>query len=96
MNIDWKFSRDRVLVKQEKSKEVTDGGILLPDQVQKEELVGVVVAAGLPKFSFHGELMCDPVEVGNTVLFSRFGGAPIELDNEEYRLLRYDDIIAVK
>ena len=87
---------DKVAVKfveEESGEEKTESGIVLPDTAQKDEKPqqGEVVAVG-DKCCEDGE---SPVEVGDTVVFDKFAGSNIELDEEEFIILDLDDVLAV-
>ena len=91
---------DRVLVSQEKAAETTPGGIVLPDSAKREEQKGVVISVGPGKMLDDGTRVVISVRPGDTVLFPKFAGMPIERDEEQGKgenrlVLREAEIIGV-
>jgi chaperonin GroES len=82
---------DRVLVKPVKEEEITASGIVLPDTVDKEKkMEGEIIALG------NGEKIVKlGLSVGQKVLFKKWGGEEIKDGEEEYKILGYEDVIAV-
>lgn len=87
---------DRVLVKpKEKEEEKTDSGIIIPETASKESpQQGEVVAVGEGRLE-DGKRVPVSVEVGDTVVFSKFGYDEINYDDEEYYIIKEDSILAV-
>jgi len=78
---------ERIVVKTLKQKEKTEGGIYLPETASKDKpQKGKVIAVG-PDFK--------GVKKGDTVIFAKYGGTEIEIDNEEYLVLGIDDVLAI-
>jgi len=87
---------DKVLVKPLKEEEITASGIVLPDTVDKEKKAeGEVVAVGPGRLLKNGQRAAMEVSVGQKVLFKKWGGEDVKLDEEEYKVLSQEDIIAV-
>ena len=86
---------DRVLVKQAEAKKVSPGGIALPDSAQGEENEGTVLAVGPGKMLNTGSRAEMMVKLGDTVLFQKFAGMHIEMDEEDYLVLREAEIIGI-
>ncbi len=87
---------DRVLVKGLSAEEVTKAGIILPDTVDKEKPEkGEVVAVGPGKLRKDGTREPLAVKVGDKILFKKYAPDEIKVDNQEYLVLREEDIIAV-
>lgn len=86
---------NRVLVKRTEAKNTAIGGILLPDSAKKQQETATVIAVGPGLKDKDGNLIPMPVKVGETVLMDKYAGQQIDLDGEEYCILRSDDIIAV-
>ncbi len=86
----------RVLVKPLKKQEQTPGGIYLPETVNKEKpQEGEVIAVGSDRIEDQ-ETITSPAKVGDTVLFTKWGGEEYkDEDNIEYKFVKFDDIIAV-
>lgn len=82
---------DRVVVKPASMKEMSDGGIYIPDAAQERPNSGRVVAIG-PGRPETGPL---PIEVGQLVLYSQWNGVKVEIDRTEYVILRYEDVYGI-
>ena len=88
----------RVVVKKPKREEKTESGILLPDNVneQGQTAIGEVLAVGPgSRNMMNGEVMPMPIEVGETILYTKFGGTEVIHNGEEFILMAEKDIIAV-
>lgn len=86
---------NRVLVKRLEAEEKLKGGILLPDTAKKKQEQAEVVAIGGGKKDKNGNLIPMPVKVGDVILMEKYSGQEITSHNEEYVILRADDIIAI-
>jgi len=86
---------DRVIVKRVEEEETTKGGIIIPDSAKEKPMEGIVVAVGSGK-SEEGEKKI-PLEVkkGDRVLFSKYAGTEIKIDNEDHLIMKEEDIIAI-
>jgi chaperonin GroES len=87
---------DRVLVKPIEKEEMTKSGIYLPDTAKEKPQEGEVIAVGPGKMSEDGKRVALDVKVGDTVLYAKYGGTEIKVDNEELIILRESDILAKK
>ena len=88
--------RDKVLIKKTAEDEKTEGGIIIPETVEKERSQeGQVVAVGGGKLLDDGSVKKPDVKAGDKVLFGKFGGAEIGIEGVEYIILREDEILAV-
>ncbi len=85
---------DRVVVQPMDSEQTTAGGIVLPDSAQEKPQRGSVVAVGPGRLLESGERCAVSVKVGDEVLFGKYGGTDIEVENEEVKILRETDILA--
>jgi chaperonin GroES len=86
---------NRVLVKRSEAK-TTKGGILLPESAQEKPRQGEIVAVGPGKYDKDGVVQKVPLQVGDKVLFSAYGGTDVPSDKEkEYLILSLEDILAV-
>jgi len=92
--ISFRPLEDRVLILPAASETVTAGGIVLPDNAQEKPQRGSVVAAGPGRLSKKGERLPMPVAVGDSVIYGKFSGNNIEMNGEEYKVLRADEILA--
>ena len=86
---------DRVLVKRLEQEEVTKGGIIIPDSAKEKPMKGEVIAVGPGKLDDKGDHMKMHVGKGDLVLFNKYAGTEIKLDDEELLVMREDDILAV-
>src|SRR5687768_8767855 len=87
---------DRIVVKPRERDERTPGGIYLPDTASKEKpQEGTVMAVGTGKLNDNGQRTPVSVQAGETVLFAKYAGADITIDDEEYLILAEKDILAV-
>lgn len=82
----FKPLKDRVFVKYSEEVEKTSGGIYVPDVAKEKPQKGVVEAIGKE---------VKEVKVGNTILFDKFSGSKINLDNAEYLILKEEDILGI-
>jgi len=87
---------DRLVVKPIEREEVTKGGIVLPDTVREKPQEGKVIAVGPGRVSEDGKRIAMDVKVGDTVIYAKYGGAEIKIDEEELVILRESDILAKK
>ncbi|MBI1750244.1 MAG: co-chaperone GroES [Acidobacteria bacterium] len=84
---------DRVLLKRIEEKESVKGGIIIPDTAKEKPQEGEVIAVGAGKLEKGQRIPLD-VEVGDRVLFGKYSGTEIKLDDEEYLILREEEILA--
>jgi chaperonin GroES len=84
---------DRVVVKRLEEKETVKGGIIIPDSAKEKPQEGEVVAVGAGKRE-KGERIPLDVKVGDRVLFGKYSGNDIKIDDEEYMILKEDEILA--
>lgn len=87
--------RDKILVKRVEAKEVTKGGIVLPDSAKEKPKEGKVVAVGDGKILDDGSRGKLQVKKGDLILFSSYAGTEIKADGEEYLIMSEDDVLAV-
>jgi len=87
---------NRVLVRPLEREEVTKGGILLPDTVKEKPQEGEVLAVGPGRLSDDGKRIAVDVKVGDIVIYAKYGGNEIKIDDEDLMILREDDILARK
>ncbi len=87
---------DRILVKPDPEEETTPGGIVLPDTAQEKPQKGTVVAVGEGALTEDGTRLPIEVKVGDRVIYSKYGGTEVRDGDEEYVILREDDIYAIE
>ncbi|GIV96785.1 MAG: 10 kDa chaperonin [Herpetosiphonaceae bacterium] len=87
---------DRVVVKPVEREEKTKGGIFLPDTASKERpQEGTVVATGEGRIDDNGKRIPMSVKTGQRVLFAKYAGTEVKLDDEDYLILAEKDILAI-
>ena len=87
---------DRVLIKRAKQEERTTGGIILPDTSKEKQEMGEVIAIGLGKLDKEGKRVAVAVSIGDTVLWDKFSGNEVKIEDEEdFVIVKSDDIIAI-
>ena len=87
---------DRLVVKPIEKEEVTKGGIFLPDTARERPQEGEVVAVGPGRLTEDGKRLAMEVKVGDIVIYTKYGGTEIKIDDEELIILRESDILAKK
>ncbi len=85
---------DRVVVEPSEAEEVTSGGIVLPDAAQEKPQRGKVVAVGAGKLLDSGNRGELSVDIGDVVIYGKYGGSDVEVNGSEYKILRESDILA--
>ena len=86
---------DRVVIKPAPADEKVQGGIIIPDTAKEKPQRGDVVAVGPGKVSDAGELIPMSVKKGDVVLYGKYSGTEVTLENDEYLIVRESDILAV-
>jgi chaperonin GroES len=86
---------DRIIVKVLEAKEVTKGGIVLPDTAKEKPQEAEVIAVGKGKVSDEGKTIPPEVKAGDKVLFGKYSGTEITMDGTEYLILKEEDILAI-
>jgi len=83
-----------VLVKRLGTPDRTPGGLLLPDEAKKKPLKGIVKAVGPGIHNESGQLIPIGIEPGQTIIFTRYGGTDVKVNNEDYLLMKDSEILA--
>ena len=86
---------DRVLVKRVEEKEVVKGGIIIPDTAKEKPMEGEVVAVGDGKILDDGKRVALDVKPGNRVLFGKYAGTEIKIEDRDYVIMREEEILAI-
>jgi chaperonin GroES len=86
---------DRVLIKRLDEQEQMRGGIIIPDTAKEKPQQGEVIAAGDGKFRQDGTRQPLDVKPGDRVLFGKYSGSEVKLDDEEYLIMREDEILGI-
>ncbi len=83
---------DRILIKRQEEKETRKGGIIIPDSAKEKPQEGKVIAVGQGKVNKKVPL---DVKTGDKILFGKYSGSEVTLDNEEYLILREEDVLCI-
>jgi chaperonin GroES len=86
---------DRVLIKRIEEQETVRGGIIIPDTAKEKPQEGEVVAVGTGKRLENGTITPLEVKEGDRVLFGKYSGTEIKVDEHEYLILREDEILGI-
>ena len=87
---------DRIVVKRIEQKEQMQGGLYIPDSAKEKPQEGEVVSVGKGKRNEKdGSINALDVQVGDRILFGKYSGSDIKLDNEEYLIMREDEVLGV-
>ena len=86
---------ERVVIEVAESDVTTASGIVLPDTAQEKPQKGKVVAVGTGKLLDNGERAAMEVKVGDGVVFSKYSGSEIKVDDKDYLIVRESDILAI-
>ncbi len=95
MGVNVRPLHDRILVKRVDPSEQVRGGIIIPDTAKEKPQEAEVIAVGEGKFNDKGERVKLDVKKGDKVLIGKYSGTEIKLDNEEYTILREDEVLAI-
>ncbi|GIW45727.1 MAG: 10 kDa chaperonin [Candidatus Binatia bacterium] len=87
--------QDRVVVERIEEEEKTKGGIIIPDTAKEKPQQGKVVAVGPGRVDEKGNRVPPGVKPGDRVLFGKYAGSEIEIDGQQYLIMREDDILGV-
>jgi chaperonin GroES len=87
--------QDRIIVKRLDSEEKTASGLYIPDSAKDKPQQGKVVAVGKGKVKEDGSLLPVEVKKGDKILFGKYAGTEIKVDNEEYLIMREEDVLGV-
>lgn len=83
------------LIEPEDAEEKTASGIILPDSVQEKPAQGKVLSVGSDLILENGKTMVCPVKVGDRVVYKKWGGDEIKIAGREYKLVKFDDLMAI-
>ncbi len=95
MSINIKPLHDRVVVERLEEEQKSAGGIFIPDTAKEKPSRGVVIAVGLGKVLDNGTIRALTVKAGDKVLFGKYSGTEVKLQDKEYVVMREDDIMGI-
>ena len=87
--------QDRIIVKRVEEETMTAGGLFIPETAKEKPQRGQIVAVGNGKKTEDGKVLPLDVKVGDLVLFGKYAGTEIKVDNDDFLMMREDDILAV-
>ena len=86
---------DRIMVERLEEQEVKRGSIIIPDTAKEKPQEGKVVAVGTGKVGDDGKKIPLDVKAGNKILFGKYSGSEVKIDDKEYLILREEDVLAI-
>jgi chaperonin GroES len=86
---------DRVLIKRVEAEEKQKGGIIIPDTAKEKPMEGKVIAVGAGRLDDDGKRIPMEVKAGDRILFGKYAGTEIKIEDEEHIILREDEILGI-
>jgi chaperonin GroES len=86
---------DRIVVKRQEEREVKKGGIIIPDTAKEKPQEGKVIAVGNGRVNEDGKKISLDVKAGDKILFGKYSGSEVKIDEEEYLIMKEDDVLAI-
>ena len=86
---------DRIMVERLEEQEVRRGGIIIPDTAKEKPQEGKVIAVGTGKVGDDGKKIPLDVNAGNKILFGKYSGSEVKIDDKEYLIMREEDVLAI-
>jgi chaperonin GroES len=86
---------DRILVKRLEEQEVKKGGIIIPDTAKEKPQEGKVIAVGGGKVNDEGKKVPLDVKAGDRILFGKYSGSEVKVEDEEYLIMREEDVLGI-
>ena len=86
---------DRILVERLEEGEVKKGGIIIPDTAKEKPQEAKVIAVGNGKVTEDGKKIPLDVKAGDRILFGKYSGSEVKIDDKEYLILREEDVLAI-
>ena len=86
---------DRIMVRRLEEKESKKGGIIIPDTAKEKPQEGEVIAVGSGKRDDSGKLIPLDVKAGDKILFGKYSGSEVKIDDKEYLIMREEDVLAI-
>ena len=86
---------DRILVRRLEEKESKKGGIIIPDSAKEKPQEGEVIAVGPGKVGDDGKRHPMDVKVGDKILFGKYSGSEVKLNDEEFLIMREEDVLGI-
>ena len=86
---------DRIMVERLEEKEVKKGGIIIPDTAKEKPQEAKVIAVGNGKVNDDGKKIPLDVKAGDKILFGKYSGSEVKIDDKEYLIMREEDVLAI-
>jgi chaperonin GroES len=86
---------DRILVKRIEEEEVRRSGIIIPDTAKEKPQEGKVIAVGSGKLLENGQRVALDVKSGDRILFAKYAGSEVKIEDEEYLILREEEVLGI-
>jgi len=86
---------DRILVRREEEKEAKKGSIIIPDSAKEKPQEGTVIAVGNGKVMEDGKKVSLDVKAHDRILFGKYSGSEVKIDDEEYLIMKEEDVLAI-
>ncbi len=86
---------DRVVVRRMEEERTSPGGIVIPDNATEKPMRGEIISLGTGKLMDNGEVRPPAIKAGDIVLFGKYSGTEVKIDDQELVVMREDDIMAV-
>lgn len=86
---------DRILVQPLDAEDTAKGGLIIPDTAKEKPQEGIIKAVGNGKILDNGERMEMTVKAGDRILFGKYSGSEVTIDDEEFMIMREDDVLAL-
>ena len=86
---------DRLIVQRIEEKETVKGGIIIPDTAKEKPQEGKVIAVGNGKVNDEGKKIPLDVKAGDRILFGKYSGSEVKVEDEEYLILREEDVLGI-
>ena len=86
---------DRILVRRLEEGEIVRGGIIIPDTAKEKPQEGEVIAVGKGKSNDEGKVFPLDVKAGDRILFGKWGGTEIKIDNEDFLIMKEDEVLGI-
>src|ERR1043165_9143162 len=95
LTMNFRPLHDRILIKRVEEKETAKGGLIIPDTAKEKPQEGEVIAVGSGTKGKDGKVGPVDVKVGDRILFGKYSGTEITMDNEEYLILREEEVLGI-
>ena len=95
MSISIKPLEDRIVIRQVEAEQTTASGLVIPDTAKEKPQEGEVIAVGPGRVDDNGNRVPVDVKVGDTVIYSRYGGTEVKYEGQEFQILSSRDVLAV-